>query len=363
MIHGGLNIDVKNNPFVQSCCLRKDRIPIKIGEPFWNNPQFEKLRLINLSNNWDPGCSNCESLEKSNLLSMREGMNRGLGILGQTKLAGPTRIDIMFDISCNLACRTCGPDSSTFWQKHLKENKQWPGPVYTTRKKEDVIRSLSTLDLRNLRQVVFCGGETLLGQEYWDIAEWLVDHVPDAKQQLMLAFQTNGTQSINKKNYKIIDRANLVKLNVSLDDVETRFEYLRWPASWQQVTDNILELRDQLPSNVMFLVEQTISIFNVLYLNEIKNWIEKNFPTNREGDIVELSRHQARGIFSLQNSPFELVEEIRKKELGNLIDINYTEKPDQIKLMVEEIKKIDGFRNQDFSKIFPETFDSFRRVW
>lgn len=363
MIHGGLNIDVKNNPYVQSCCLRSDRIPIKIGKSFWNNPEFTSLRQLNLSNQWDPGCSNCENLEKSNMISMRQGMNQGLGIHGRTDVSGPARIDIMFDISCNLACRTCGPGSSTFWQKHLKENGQWPGAVFTARKKDDVMRALSTLNLENLRQVVFCGGETLLGQEYWDVAEWLVDHVPNAKQNLMLGFQTNGTQPINERNYKIIEKAHLLKLNISLDGTNKRFEYLRWPASWNQVTNNIFELREKLPSNVMFLIEQTVSIFNILYIEEVENWVVENFPTNREGDVVDCTRHLALGIFGLQNASKELVEKLQNCEAKNLISPSWVEHPGQIHLMIDEIKKFDGYRKESFIKTFPEAAETFSRFW
>ena len=97
--------------------------PVNIDTDFWKNKEFNQLREINKQNIWDPGCSNCQVLEFSNNTSFRIGMNEGLQIFGQTDIKGPSRIDLIFDISCNLACRSCGPESSTYWRQHLKENK------------------------------------------------------------------------------------------------------------------------------------------------------------------------------------------------------------------------------------------------
>jgi sulfatase maturation enzyme AslB (radical SAM superfamily) len=134
-------------------------------------------------------------------------------------------------------------------------------PISVPGKKNQVIDALSKLDLSNLRQLVFCGGETLLGQEYWDVAKWLADHVPNAKQQLTLCFQTNGTQPVRPENFDIIEKFYLVKLHISLDGIQDRFEYLRWPASWNQVTDNILNLRETLPGNVPCLLWKKPLVF------------------------------------------------------------------------------------------------------
>jgi sulfatase maturation enzyme AslB (radical SAM superfamily) len=366
MIHGGLNLDFKNftdkgQASIQHCCLRKDLFPVDITQNFWKDTKLKKLRERNKQNIWDSGCSNCQYLEASNNVSMRTGMNHGLQITGQTNLSGPSRIDLMFDISCNLACRSCGPESSTYWQRHLKENKLWNQPVSTTRKKDEVIGALSKLDLSNLRQLVFCGGETLLGQEYWEVTEWLANNVLNAKEQLTVCFQTNGTQPIHLKNFKTIEKFYLVKLHISLDGITDRFEYLRWPASWSQVTDNILTLQQTLPGNVMFVVEETVSTFNLLYLEELELWIKNNFVTNREGDIINHTRHFAFGSFQLQNLTQEYVDIIKQSKYSKFIPSDWKENPVAIKTMVEEIKKFDHLRNESFEKTFPEVANLYAR--
>lgn len=363
MIHGGLNIDIKERPFIQHCCLRREKIFIEPDEPLWNNKLLAPLREKNLRGEWDQGCLNCKKLEQLGSVSFRQGMNHGLEIYGQTNLSGPARIDIMFDISCNLACRTCNPGASTFWQKHLKDHNRWTEPIFTTRQKDEVIELLSKLNLENLRQVVFCGGETLMGNEYWGVARWLSKNVPNAKEQLTICFQTNGTQSISSKNFDVIEKIQLLKLHVSIDGVGPQFEYMRWPASWTQVQENLFELRETLPSNAMFLVEQTISIFNVLDIDCVDQWVKTHFSANREGDAVDCTRHLAQGIFNLNNSTKELVEKMQANDTKHLISPGWIERPGNVQEMVQEIKRFDGYRNQSFKEVFPETASAFSRYW
>ena len=355
MIHGGLHMQFiagSGSPMVSHCCLVKTHWPADSKTNFWNDSRFQPLRL---QQDWHPDCLNCKKIEQSGAHSFRTGMNQGLGIYPATDLSGPARIDLTFDTSCNLACRTCGPNLSTFWQRQLSQ------PITTGHSKNAVIDALSQLDLSNLRMLVFCGGETLLGQQYWDVAEWLALNVSNAKQQLTLCFQTNGTQTINARNYEIIEKFFLVKLHVSLDGVGTRFEYLRWPASWNQVTDNLSQLRQSLPSNVMFLIEETVSIFNLAYSHELDSWARKNFSTNREGDPVHHGKHLAHGIFTLDHCCEEYVTWARQNYLGSLISTNWSESRLGIELMINEISTHDAMRNQNFQKIFPQVAEFYHR--
>lgn len=364
MIHGGLEINFKTDATTaraQHCCLRTIGFSVDSSTNFWNDRPFIELREKNKTNQWDPGCSNCERLEQTNLRSFRQGMNDGLQIFGQTDLSGPARIDLMFDNSCNLACRICSPTSSTTWQKHLKKHREWHLPVTAPKNKDKVIQALKQIDLSNLRQLVFCGGETLLGREYWDIAEWLSNNVPDVKQNLTLCFQTNGTQNILPRNYDIIERFHLVKLHISIDGVEDQFDYMRWPAKWNQVTDNILSLRDGLPGNVMFVIEETISIFNLLYLNRLKKWVDNNFTHNRFGDIVNHTQHMVHGKYELKNCSQEYVDAVRKTKYAELIPPNWSEDKISIESMIKTIHKFDTFRNESFEKTFPELAEYYAR--
>ena len=363
MIHGGLALDfVIDVPRAQHCCLRNHTFAIDTTTNFWLDKNFIPLRDKNaIDRQWDAGCANCEKLEKAGMPSFRTGMNQGLGVLGKTNLSGPARIDMLFDISCNLACRTCGPQSSTYWQHHLKQHGEWPQAIFSPKKRDQAVHALKQLDLSNLRQLVFCGGETLLGQEYWNVARWLTQNVPNAKDQLTICFQTNGTQTIPKRYFDIIENTKLVKLHISIDGIHDRFEYLRWPAKWPDTMANIFDIRDTCPSNVMFVIEETVSVFNVLYLAEADAWIRNNFSTNREGDIVNHTRHLAHGLYSLDNSSQDLIDLLKKSGNYDLVPRGWQEKPETIQRMLAEIRKFDSIRGQSFQEVFPEVWRCFER--
>jgi len=361
MIHNGLELNFKGpRATAQHCCLRNTRFSIDIATNFWEDSRFIPLREKNKQNVWSPGCENCQSLESAGQTSFRTGMNAGL-TGNSLDSSGPKRIDLLFDVSCNLACRSCGTWSSTFWQKHLKEHGEWNQPIGKPQQYDDVITALEKLDLSNLRMLVFCGGETLLGQAYWEVTKWLADNVPNAKEQLTLCFQTNGTQPIHPRNYELIDRFHLVKLHVSLDGIKQKFEYLRWPADWKQVVDNIMQIRATAPSNTMFLIEETVSIFNFYYINELDAWAKNNFTANREGDITHHTRHLAKGIFNLNNCTQEYVNAVQQTDFKNLIPRSWQENSTDIIKMIAEIKKFDQFRNQSFKKTFPEVAEFYAR--
>lgn len=359
IIHSGLELNFKGkSATANSCCLRKDKFAVDTTTNFWNDQKFIPLRNINKQNVWAQGCENCRSLETAGHESFRTGMNNGLT---GTKLdvVGPKRIDLMFDISCNLACRTCNTYSSSFWQKHLKEHNLWDKPVATMQRHDDVVAALEKLDLSELQMLVFCGGETLLGQSYWNIASWLADNAKP--EQLTLCFQTNGTQPIHPKYHELISKFRLVKLHVSLDGVGNRFEYLRWPASWNQVVDNLMQIRDTAPSNVMFHIEETVSIFNLYYSQELEHWAANNFSANREGDVTNHGKHIANGMFNPAQCTQEYVDAMQGHQHRHLIPKNWKENPSYISTMMGEIKKIDAFRKQSFEQTFPEVAGFYAR--
>ena len=364
MIHGGLNINLKNaNGQIgfNQCCL--STVPLVIDntlENIWNNQKLISIRELNKTNVWNKDCWECERLESANQPSFRLGMLDKFGV--KENLSGPQRIDLLFDLSCNLACRICGPHSSTYWQKHLKENNISVGNFPTKSKMDDIVKVLRSLDLSNLEMVQYCGGETLMGNTYWETSKILADLIPNAKEKLTLGFQTNGTQVVDEKYYELIEKFHLVKFLISLDGVDERFNYLRWPANWNQVSDNILQMREKLPVNVMFIIQETACNLNLFYHDEVSNWVDANFNSNRLGDIINHSKqlviHHA---LDVNNITQEYYNAIKLKGLENLLSPTWQENPQKITDMLEEVERFDKIRNQDWRKTFPEVAEFYSR--
>ena len=361
IIQNGLTLDFKtysNRLNAGHCCLRTV-FETDISTNVWEDKQFIPLREINDSGKWASGCENCQGLENLGSPSLRTSLLEKYGV--EPTLTGPRKLDLLFDINCNLACRSCTPTASTFWQKHLKDNNLWDGPLDYNERSKDVIKVLSNLDLTHLREVTFAGGETLLGKGYWDIAEFIALSVPDSEKNVIINFQSNGTQTILERHYSTIKKFKLIKISFSIDSLQEKFEYLRWPAKWEHVQTNIHNLRDTLPSNVMFNIEETISIFNLYHLKESSSWHKNTFPTNREGDVTNYASHLAGGVFSINAITNEYADSMQNSEYKHLIPNNFQENPAKVQEAIAEIKKFDSLRNQRFEDYFPEVAKFYNR--
>ena len=363
MIHGGLNINFKNNNGelgINQCCLSTEPLMSLDNDKIWKNLKFTSLREVNNQNQWDPNCWECRQIEAGGLKSFRKSMLEHYG--KKYNLSGPLRIDFLFDRGCNLACTICGPESSTLWQQYLKQNNMSYTNLNNSTDVDKVISALKTLDLSNLEQVHFCGGETLLGTSYWKLAEALAELVPDAGKKLLVGFQTNGTQSINPKYYKIIEKFHLVKIFISIDGVEQKFNYLRWPGDWNQITQNIMQMREKLPVNVMFCITETLSNFSLFYSGEVAAWIKNNFHANRLGDIVEHSQQLAvHNLLGIDAITEEYAQVIKDRNTKQMLPNNWKENPSKIKKMLSETEKHDQIRGQNWKNTFPEIVQYYSR--
>ncbi len=367
MIHGGLNINLKaqnNTLMFNQCCLSTGALTIPENSvQVWQNKNLQEIRKTNEKNVWLSECWECERVESAGIKSFRQSMIEGLGV--EKNLSGPQRIDLLFDRSCNLACRTCSPVSSTFWEKHLRD-AGLPVNIKTgpNNNLETIRKVLTELDLSNLKQIQFCGGETLMGNTYWNTAELIAELVPDAHERILLGFQTNGTQPIEEKHYRLIEKFKLVKFMISIDGTHDRFEYLRWPANWNQVVDNILTIREKVPENVMFYIQECTSNLNLYYFNEVGTWIKNNFDTNRFGDQTDHSTQLAAHTYlDINNITQEYVDALKGTEMFEFISPNWQESPEKIRKFIAETEKFDQLRGQDWKKTFPEVANFYSRYF
>ena len=366
MIHGGLNIDLKGQQgelTFNQCCLSTTQVTMPWDvKNLWQNEKLNRNRELNDQNIWLDDCWQCERVESAGIKSFRESMIEGLG--REKNLPGPQRIDFLFDRSCNLACRTCNANCSTFWEKHLRDNKLPVVNFKPTDNLATIKKVLTNMDLTNLKQVQFCGGETLLGNIYWETAQIIADLVPNAKDNLLLGFQTNGTQPVPAKYYDLILKFKLVKFMISLDGTHDRFEYLRWPAKWNQVVDNIFTLREKIPGNVMFYIQECTSNLNMFYFGEVRDWIAKHFNTNREGDQTDYSTQLAvHSYLDVNVITTEYFDSIKNTKMSQFLRPGWKEDPQKIQQFISETEKLDQIRGQDWKKTFPEVANFYSRYF
>ena len=151
---------------------------------------------------------------------------------------------------------------------------------------------------------------------------------------------------------------------ISLDGTHDRFEYLRWPANWNQVVDNIFTIREKIPGNVMFYIQECTSNLNMFYFGEVRDWIAKHFNTNREGDQTDYSTQLAfHDYFDVNVITTEYFDTIKNTKMFQFLSPGWKEDPQKIQQFISETEKFDQIRGQDWKKTFPEVADFYSRYF
>lgn len=358
-IHNNLTINLTAQGLkISPCCWAKKSSLVSIGDDFWNSPQLMQLRESNKLGQLDHDvCKQCIYMEQHGNVSRRTGVNEYYKTQ-DTDLPGPRGLEITIDYTCNIACVICGPGLSTQWRLELgTPKKQFPIRLART----DIISILDSLDLSNLDNIHFYGGDPLFTNTHEEILNYIDQRVGLGK--IYVWYNTNGTLRVNQRVQELWSRCRLIKVYFSIDDIGPRFEYIRYGAVWNQVEDNMLWYKETMPSNVMFVVQPTISCLNALHHCDLLAWKQKHFNTNREGDATDLTRHNVFDKFELNSMPDELVRQVVSNNADDQWFVEFVKsfKFDARKLAITQynIAKLDKRRGCSFSATFPDLVQYF----
>lgn len=269
--------NTNNQLSIGPCCIAKHSAAKSID--------FYDKQLVSIRDQWAHGsfpteCNNCK-IGASNRIQGNQKWYSDRGIVDLTPEL--IRLDYWVGDTCNLQCVICGPENSSSWKKEL-------GLITI---KRTVNPFWKDVDLTKLQYVHLTGGEPLLSKEHLDF----LNAIPD-KSKVRLDYNTNGTILPNQSILDLWAKFDLVQLNFSIDDIGKRFEYIRYPASWDQVISNLDWFYQHSPVNVMFAVGTSIGILNQKYLPDLVAWMAENFSSNRLGDPVEHRIQDVSGILS-----------------------------------------------------------------
>ena len=285
---------------VRPCCLATEEIRDNLGNKFdlnnaslndiTNSNDMNRMRKAFL-NGWKPDvCKRCWSEEDAGRTSKRmHTLDRLKDILKKETIWTEDPKDLYFlDLKlgniCNLKCRICGSwSSSTYAGEELKvlpkserktsfhremvQKGAWPRNSETFWK--DLKEHVDTI-----RYLEFTGGEPFMIKEHFEFLNTLIDM--NVSQNIEIHYNTNGT-IYPKEAENIWYHFKHVEIAFSIDATKERFEYQRTEAKWNEVEANIAKfktLREQF-TNISLQVCSTINIFNVMYLDEVAEWIDK----------------------------------------------------------------------------------------
>jgi MoaA/NifB/PqqE/SkfB family radical SAM enzyme len=317
----------------------------------WNSPEHNQLKTLIDNDLPVPGCSACYKAERVGLESRRQGAKNSYETFFKDTnidLTGPQSIDYSVGNLCNLKCIICGPSNSSAWLPDWQ--KLYPLDNIT-QYKFDKFNQIEVNDVNLLKNVINVhfhgGGEPLISCNHINLLKSIkqVKGLGDVR----VFYNTNGTTQVTDEVLELWGECRLVELYFSIDDIGERFEYQRTGANWQNLINNLIWFKKNLPPNHMFKINCTWSYLNLFYLNHLVDWYENNFKTNRLGDVNELIFQKAIGIFAINSASNKTIDYLLDKfnqypQLSSLVNsinrddsashgnfLNYIEKIDQIR--------------------------------
>jgi MoaA/NifB/PqqE/SkfB family radical SAM enzyme len=271
-----LHLQYDSNRIFPCCRSNKTFNGPKTNPSSWieafNSSEFTQLRKDMLAGKKPRSCNECWAFEKSGIKSLRQKSNEyyrdELKAIKEVKKIECSPEDIKYlttltSNSCNLACRTCGPEFSTSWNNDAIELGDLKEPYINRAANIDVTT------IPNCDRFYFAGGEPLLEDQHFNFIKELINQ--GRADQILLSYSTNlSIPPLRLEKFiSLWKEFKEVKIYASIDHIdEEKFNYIRHLGNWNLIKENIFRLRSEL-NNMTIGVQLTLSIFNIYNLPEI----------------------------------------------------------------------------------------------
>lgn len=352
------NIDISPDGRVSPCCKFTGPLPEYSTVDDYTNSEFLKSIKRDFENNsWPTGCQRCQIEEQNSIESKRQlDYQRWQTQYESYDLNCHQFItaSIAFGNTCNLKCITCGPVSSSLWHQ---EHKQIYGKTLAPVKffKQNFVQDFVT-HAPGIVHLDIPGGEPFLS----GVAEQkqLLNHYIQSGQaaNTTIHYTTNATIMPDQEWWDLWQHFHEVEVQLSIDGVGSRFEYIRFPGNWQKVSENVAEyvLRQ---NQVKLSVSHTVSAYNIYYLDEFFAWCyNQGLPRPWLGR-VHYPAHMRPSVWHPAAREF-IVTHLMTSQYQDVLTwanlIANTDDSDLFNTFKQRCQDHDTYRKLNFKNTFPE---------
>ncbi len=331
----------------------------------------------NLSENIKDTCVRCIEREELGLWSRREKKINDYIVKNYQKdfLNIPTfeTIKLKFGNLCNLKCLTCGPYSSSRWaiegsreeEKNVyrelndeirKISHEKYGKNYRKSFDYEIPKNLSSLTynfnpnfykdlkviIKSIKKIVISGGEPFLNDNFYLFLQWLIDN-KYSKNLSIIVFSNLTKLPKNFKTY--YDKFKRFTINISIDGIGKKDEYIRRGTNFHEKQNNIEQLKSHF--NLNFCV--TMSILNVGYQSEFHKFCSQyNKKPNFFNILVEPF------FFQINNLPYEIVKIYENRREYHKLYYSKLKNIDYFRIGIKFLKKYDDIHKTNLLEHWPE---------
>ena len=336
-----------------------------------NSESYKKARLEVLDGKKPKACLRCFAEEAKGMNSKRveeiknypeytvEVAREVTDSTGYMKDVQLDFVELRLGNTCNVACRTCNPASSSKWRNdydalqkattfqltdyNTLEGFRWPEREGFW---DDLLQHCD-----HVKTFYINGGEPMLIKEHFAFLERLVEL---GKTDIKLWYNINMTL-MNEKVIDLWRKFDNVKISCSIDDLGDRNHYIRYPTKWNDVEKNIMRLKKE---EFDIDITQTVSWMNYSTLGDFYNefhrkhgiWVHHNYVYDPD-------------VLSPAVLPKAMRDDIHKK-FDNVFDewkLNELKKmfsgpdmPEKWEQAKEYTRNLDEIRKQNIEDYLPE---------
>lgn len=310
------------------CCAQTDRIDLNVDKStirdWWTGDYSQNFRQKFVDGQWPDGCEVCEWQEKKGMESDRTSFQplpiKSLDVIHGNNLKKPMYIDYRPDNLCNLMCTMCSPGNSNLIDKIYKEFPDVFGKTKNyefNQETQDKILKDEMIDKDTVMLKVL-GGEPTINKKVHTVLKHCIEN--DYAKNISLRITSNFT-NLNSF-YGYLDHFKEVKVQASCDATGPTYEYIRKPARWKKIKENLLEFAERYKTNNRFrfgmnCVFQPASAFTTKeWLPELLKLHYESMKINRPASLNVLPISDPEGLtFS------SLPPKFRKKVVDDLLEV------------------------------------------
>ncbi len=353
----------------------------------WENEYYQDIRKRMLEPGSDlPECAECIRLEKQGQTSDRlnfESRFKNQYIEFNTITGNQYNHPLDYDLRpgnlCNLGCRMCSPMSSTQLSKEYKKHKDdfndlVPETFFTMEDgcdwdyKENLDWIKENLLSGKTNRIKFLGGEPTIMPGVLELLDFMIDN---SLTRTSLSFTTNCTNE-NRHFVSKVSRFTDVYFHFSIDGIGRTLEYIRHPAKWNKINENIRKLSSN-KSWIAPMCNTTIQAYNIHHLKDYVYWLKAlnkirhvelntviiDYPSHMSYKVLPVEYRNCY-IVDLINDPIMQWDVIKQSNLrANLKTILEDKTVEGTDKFIEHTKAFDKVRNQNIKNYIPQLASYF----
>lgn len=255
----------------------------------------------------------------------------------------PAIVDVRWNITCNLACNYCGPYCSSKWAAMMKfEYKSGARPYY------EQVCDYILKHRDSVKEVALVGGEPLLLPEN----ERLLDVIPD---DCIVTLITNMNVDFSKNSIvKKLEQRTKVGWSMSFDNIQDRFEYVRYHGAWPLLVENVRRVKSYFQEKQHYGgIHAVYNLYNCTRLCELREWADQegikiHWQTLYQPECLDVGLHNEKirtaALDEISNyyNKFDVANDERdffnavKERLSSA-----TEDPSALKSLTQHIKDVE----------------------